>query len=99
MRGLGNWRPFVEESLDEQLVRLNWLIQMISNGENEYHVYKALVCLKNLCSNWEVVLRLYNNRQIERDHGDNIFSILKKVLEQDKPQLVKVIAQLITKMV
>ena len=53
---------------------------MIKNGENEFHVYKALVCLKNLCSDWRIVLQLYN-KKIERTHDVNIFTILKKVLE------------------
>ena len=74
---------------------------MIKTGENEFHVYKALVCLKNLCSDWQIADMLFDESFFERDYGQgvNIFTILKEVLEQDKPQLVKVIAQLISKMV
>ena len=74
-----------ETSEDDQAkaARLNWLISLIKSGESEFQVYKALVCLKNLCNDWSVVLQLYDR---------NILSILKRVLSQDKPQLVKVIA-------
>ena len=67
-----------ETSEDDQAkaARLNWLISLIKSGESEFQVYKALVCLKNLCNDWSVVVRLYNR---------DILNILKTVLHSEKP--------------
>lgn len=48
------------------------------------------MCLKNLIIEWRVVELLYEN---------GILTIINQQLERDSPQLVKVLAQLITKMV
>ena len=69
---------------------LDWLVNLIKTGTKDYQVYKALVCLKNLSKDWKVVTKLYERK---------ILDVLKSLLVQDKPQLVKVIAQLVTKMV
>ena len=49
-----------EEDLgSSQDEKLNWLIYLIENVENEFQVYKSLVCLKNLCRDWNYVKLLY----------------------------------------
>ena len=53
-------------------------------------MYKALVCLKQLSRDWKVVMQL---------DARNILEVLRGIMEKDKPQLVKVIAQLTTRMV
>lgn len=60
------------------------------DDQNEYQVYKALVCLKTLAVDWQVVEQLYRR---------DIIKTLRKVLNRDAPSLVRVVAQLITKLV
>ena len=44
-------------SKQEKDKRLAWLMNLINDDDhwNEYQVYKALVCLKNLASDWNTV--------------------------------------------
>ena len=45
----------------KEIERLRFLIWLIAEdtSESESQIYKALVCLKNLCYDWRVILRLY----------------------------------------
>jgi len=75
------------------MTRLDWLIDLIDRNpeeQNEYQVYKALVCLKTLSSDWDVVEQLYRR---------NIMSTLRKVLDRQAPSLVRVVSQLITRLI
>ena len=44
-----------ESSEEEKMIRLDWLIDLINTVENEYQVYKALVCLKSLAVEWKAI--------------------------------------------
>ena len=59
MPPLGKRFILQERSQEEKEDRLDWLIFQVEHNENIFQVYKALVCLKNLCSDWSVVLQLY----------------------------------------
>ena len=67
----------------EKETRLDWLIELINTEDNEYQVYKALVCLKSLAGEWKAVEQLYQK---------NIMQTLKSVLNRDAPSLIRVVA-------
>ena len=44
---------------------IDWLVNLIKTGTKDYQVYKALVCLKNLSKDWQVVLKLYERKILD----------------------------------
>ena len=48
---------YILREFDEQqkIERLEWILQQVDLNDNIFQVYKALVCLKNVCTDWSVV--------------------------------------------
>ena len=39
---------------------LDWPLNLITSSDNnEYQVYKALICLKTLVTDWKIVRKIY----------------------------------------
>ena len=67
-----------------------YLLNIIQECHSIHEVYKALFCLAQLSDSWHTVKHLYRR---------GIVDTLRKLCDRDEPQLVRVIAYLITHMI
>ena len=65
--------------------KLDFLIRLISRTRIESQIYKSITCLKNICYEWRVILKLYNKEVPQHNDASltwDIFNVLDYVVSE-----------------